>query len=127
MANQASGDPAQPQIFGTLLFDGVLARRGYALNHMCFGFNDAGERAKFAADEQGYCRAHGLDDEQCRAVADKDVLGLLRAGGNIYYLAKLAGIWGLNVQQLGAAQTGMSVDDFKAMLVAQGQPERAAA
>jgi protocatechuate 4,5-dioxygenase alpha chain len=33
-------------------------------------------------------------------------------------LAKLAGILGLNVQDLGALQTGRSVDDFKAMLFA---------
>ena len=44
---------------------------------------------------------------------------MIEAGGNIYYLAKLAGIYGLNVQDVGALQTGMSVDDFKAMLLAQ--------
>ena len=43
---------------------------------------------------------------------------LIRAGGNIYYLAKFAGIFGLNVQDLGAQQTGMSVDAFKAKLIA---------
>ena len=64
---------------------------------------------------------------QAAVVEERDVLGLIAAGGNIYYLAKLAGIWGLNVQQLGAAQTGMSVEEFKAMLVAQGRQERTAA
>ena len=44
---------------------------------------------------------------------------MISAGGNVYYLAKLAGIFGLNVQDLGALQTGMSVDAFKAMLLAQ--------
>jgi protocatechuate 4,5-dioxygenase alpha chain len=39
-------------------------------------------------------------------------------GGNVYYLAKLAGIFGLNVQDLGAQQTSMSVGDFKDMLSA---------
>jgi protocatechuate 4,5-dioxygenase alpha chain len=31
-------------------------------------------------------------------------------------LAKLAGIFGLNVQDIGAQQTGMSVEAFKAKL-----------
>ena len=44
---------------------------------------------------------------------------MIAAGGNVYYLAKLAGIFGLNVQDLGALQTGMSVEAFKAMLLAQ--------
>jgi protocatechuate 4,5-dioxygenase alpha chain len=54
-------------------------------------------------------------------VRERDVLKLLAAGGNIYYLAKLAGIFGLNVQDIGAQQTGMSVEDFKAKLVAAGR------
>ena len=33
---------------------------------------------------------------------------LIAAGGNVYYLAKFAGIFGLNVQGIGAQQTGMN-------------------
>ena len=40
----------------------------------------------------------------------RNVLKLIEAGGNVYYLAKLAGIFGLNVQDIGAQQTGMSVE-----------------
>ncbi|MCH8979018.1 MAG: hypothetical protein IH945_07220 [Armatimonadetes bacterium] len=52
---------------------------------------------------------------------ERDVLGLLRLGGNIYYLAKFVGIIGLGVQDIGAQQTGMTVEEFKAMLVAAGK------
>jgi len=38
----------------------------------------------------------------------------------VYYLAKFAGIFGLNVQDIGAQQTGMSVEAFKAKLKAAG-------
>jgi len=47
-------------------------------------------------------------------------LALIHAGGCIYYLAKFAGIFGLSVQDVGAQQTGMSVEDFKKMVRAQG-------
>lgn len=99
------------------LFDGGLATRGYALNAMCFSFNEKANRDAFLADEEGYCARFHLSPEQRKAVADRNVLAMLDAGGNVYYLAKLAGIFGLGVQDLGALQTGMSVDEFKAMLL----------
>ena len=111
----------QPRIPGTVLFDGVQARKGYALNRMCFSFNSADNRAAFEADEEGYMRRFGLGEAQARAIRERDVLGLLAAGGNVYYLAKLAGILGLDVQDLGALQTGMSKDEFKSMLVRQNE------
>jgi protocatechuate 4,5-dioxygenase, alpha chain len=106
-------------IAGTVLFDGELASRGLALNTMCFSFNEAANRAAFLADEDGYCRQYGLTAEQRAAVARRDVPAMLEAGGNVYYLAKLAGIFGLNVQDLGALQTGMSVAEFKQYLLDQ--------
>jgi protocatechuate 4,5-dioxygenase alpha chain len=109
------------QIPGTPLFDGEAARKGYALNKMCFSFNDAENRAAFLRDEEGYCARYGLTAEQRRAVASRNVLEMIAAGGNVYYLAKLAGIFGLNVQDIGAQQTGMSVADFKARLQAAGR------
>ena len=108
------------KIPGTTLFDDEQARKGYALNKMCYSFNDAANRKAFVADEQAYCARYGLNEEQAAAIRNRDVLGLLRAGGNVYYLAKFAGILGLDVQDLGAAQTGMTKDAFKAMLVARG-------
>ncbi|MEZ5652600.1 MAG: protocatechuate 4,5-dioxygenase subunit alpha [Burkholderiaceae bacterium] len=105
---------------GTILFDGRQARKGYALNRMCFSFNEAVNRDAFKADERAYCERYGLNAEQTRAIRERDVLGLLRAGGNVYYLAKFAGILGLDVQDLGAAQTGMTKDEFKAKLAAAG-------
>jgi len=92
--------------------------KGYALNKMCYSFNDAANRATFLRDEAAYCRRFGLTDEQRRAVARRDVLAMIAAGGNIYYLAKLAGIFGLNVQDVGAQQTGLTVEEFKARLLA---------
>jgi protocatechuate 4,5-dioxygenase alpha chain len=107
---------AQPSIPGTVLFDGEQARKGYALNKMCYSFNTADNRLAFQADEAGYMRRYGLNEQQARAIRERDVLGLLAAGGNIYYLAKFAGILKLDVQDLGALQTGMSKEAFKARL-----------
>jgi protocatechuate 4,5-dioxygenase alpha chain len=109
------------RIPGTVLFDGDQAQKGMALNRMCFSFNSADNRAAFLKDEDAYCGKYGLSAEQREAVKSRNVLKMLAAGGNVYYLAKLAGIFGLNVQDIGAQQTGMSVDAFKAKLEAAGR------
>ena len=106
---------------GTTLFDGAQAQKGLALNRMCFSFNSAANREAFLRDEDGYCKEFGLTPDQREAVRERNVLKLIAAGGNVYYLAKLAGIFGLNVQDIGAQQTGMSVDAFKAKLLAAGR------
>jgi protocatechuate 4,5-dioxygenase, alpha chain len=108
------------QIPGTPIFDGEAARKGFALNKMCFSFNEASNRAEFLRDEDAYCAKYGLTAEQRQAVKHRNVLEMISAGGNVYYLAKLAGIFGLNVQDIGAQQTGMTVEDFKAKLKAAG-------
>ena len=111
----------EPDIPGTTLFDGKMARKGYALNKMCYSFNQAANRDAFVRDEAGYCAKYGLTDEQRAAVKSRNVLQLIAAGGNIYFLAKLAGILKLDVQDIGAQQTGMTKDAFKAMLLAAGR------
>ena len=108
-------------VAGTTMFDGAQAQKGYALNKMCYSFNDAASRAAFQADEDAYCAKFGLNDAQRAAIRNRNVLELIAAGGNIYYLAKFAGIFGLDVQDVGAQQTGMTKEAFKAMLVEAGR------
>ena len=103
---------------GTTPFDGDVAKKGYALNKMCFSFNLADNRAEFLKDEDAYMRKYQLNEQQAAAIRAKNVLQLLDAGGNAYYLAKFAGIFGLDMQDIGAQQTGMTKDEFKAKLVA---------
>ena len=106
---------------GTIVYDGAEAQKGYALNAMCYSFNSAANRDEFKRDEDAYCTKYGLNDEQRAAIRERNVLKLLAAGGNVYYLAKFAGILNLNVQDLGAQQTGMTVEAFKEKLAAAGR------
>jgi protocatechuate 4,5-dioxygenase alpha chain len=45
---------------GTIIFDGRMAMKGYALNKMCFSFNAAENREAFLHDEDAYCRKSGV-------------------------------------------------------------------
>ena len=110
-----------PPIPGTTPFDGYQARKGYALNKMCFSFNDEANRKAFVADEEAYMRKYHLNEQQAAAIRARNVLQLIAAGGNAYYLAKFAGIFKLDMQDIGAQQTGMTKDEFKAKLVAAGK------
>lgn len=114
----ANRTAAKRSIPGTPVFDGDAAQAGYALNAMCYSFNREENREAFRRDEEAYMDRYGLDERQKDAVRRRDVLAMLAAGGNVYYLAKLAGIFRLSVQDLGAMQTGMSVEEFKAALLA---------
>jgi len=124
--SQSTAAPAEQPIPGTTLFDGDAACKGYALNAMCYSFNSRANRDAFLQDEAAYIDRFNLTPPQREAVANRDVLGMIAAGGNIYYLAKLAGIFGLNVQDVGSMQTGLSVEEFKQYLLDQapGQQKR---
>ncbi|MGN6319639.1 protocatechuate 4,5-dioxygenase subunit alpha [Trinickia sp.] len=115
---------AYRQIPGTYVFDGEHCRKGYALNMFCKSLDVDGNRATFRADPVGYLDTFRLTDEQRRAVLDRDWLAMLRLGGNIYYTFKLAIFDGLTMQHVGAAMSaeGMSVDEFRAMMIAGGRP-----
>lgn len=104
---------------GTTVFDGKMAMKGYALNKMCYSFNEQANRDAFTADEEEFMTRFGLTDTQKQAVRDRDILGMIEEGGNIYYLAKLAGIFKLSVQDVGALQTGVTTEEFKQKLLDQ--------
>lgn len=104
---------------GTYVFNGKRSVQGYPINKMCMSFNHETNRQKFRDDPKAYCEKFGLSDEQTEAVINNDWLRIVQLGGNIYFLAKLgiAGGGG-TVQSMGAQMTGMTVDEFKAKLLA---------
>jgi protocatechuate 4,5-dioxygenase alpha chain len=113
-------DPHAP-IEGTTLFDGEQAMKGYQLNKMCYSFNGAKAREEFLADKEAYFDKFKLNEQQKEAVRSLNILKMIEAGGNIYYLAKLAGIYSLSVQDVGAQQTGMTTEEFKQKLLRAGK------
>jgi protocatechuate 4,5-dioxygenase alpha chain len=79
-----------------VIFDGAQAMKGYALNKMCYSFNDAANRARPSwPTRTPTATSIGLNPQQREAIRARNVLQLIAAGGNAYYLAKFAGIFGL--------------------------------
>lgn len=105
---------------GTTFFDGPMSTKGYPVNKMFHSFNSQEGRDAFVADEEAYMEKFKLNEAQKQCVRDRDVLGLIREGGSIYYLAKIGPILGLNVQDFGGLQTGQTTEEFQAYLDTQG-------
>ena len=81
----------------------------------------AENRKKWLADEKSYLEDWPMTDEQKQAVLDRDYNRLLDLGGNIYFLAKIFSTDGLSFVQAVSTMSGMSEEDYKAMMMAGGR------
>ena len=106
---------------GTRVFTAKRARQGYHLNQFCMSLMKAENRERWKADERAYLDQWPLTDEQKEAVLDRDYKRLLDLGGNIYFLAKVFSTDGKSFLQAVSTMTGMSVEDYQAMMVAGGR------
>ena len=106
---------------GTTIFDADQARLGYSLNQFCMSLMSAANRERFLADERAYLDEWDMTDEQKQGVLDRDLNRLISLGGNIYFLAKIGATDGKSFQQMAGSMTGMSEDEYRAMMVAGGR------
>ncbi len=106
---------------GTYVFDADHHRKGYHLNMMCMSLNDPKNREKFAAGEEAYLDQWPLTPEQRKAVLERDWLGMLQLGGNIYYTFKIAIFDGLSMQAVGGAMSGVTEAEFQQMMINGGR------
>ena len=106
---------------GTRVYTAARARKGYHLNQFAMSLMKAENRERWKADERAYLEDWKLTDEQKQAVLARDYNRLLDLGGNIYFLAKIFSTDGLSFVQAVSTMTGMSVEDYQAMMVAGGR------
>jgi protocatechuate 4,5-dioxygenase alpha chain len=106
---------------GTTIFDTEQARKGYHLNQFCMSLMQAANRERFKADERAYLDAWGMTEEQKLAVLARDLNRCIAAGGNIYFLAKIGATDGKSFQQMAGSMTGMTEDEYRAMMVGGGR------
>lgn len=107
---------------GTTVFDADRSRAGYWLNQFCMSLMDPANRTRFKADERAYLEEWDMTDEQRRGVLDRDLNRLISLGGNIYFLAKIGATDGRSFQQMAGSMTGMTEDEYRAMMLAGGRP-----
>ncbi|PSJ42057.1 protocatechuate 4,5-dioxygenase subunit alpha [Allosphingosinicella deserti] len=106
---------------GTRVYTAKRARAGYHLNQFAMSLMKAENRERWKADERAYLDQWQMTEEQKQAVLDRDYNRLLDLGGNIYFLAKVFSTDGLSFLQAVSTMTGMSVEDYQAMMIAGGR------
>jgi protocatechuate 4,5-dioxygenase alpha chain len=106
---------------GTRVYTAARARRGYALNQFAMSLMNEDNRQRWKEDEKSYLADWGLTDEQVSAVLARDYNKMLDLGGNIYFMAKIFSTDGLSFVQAVSTMTGMSVEDYQAMMLAGGR------
>lgn len=106
---------------GTRVYTAMRARQGYWLNQFAMSLMKPENRDRWKADERAYLADWAMTDEQKEAVLARDYNRLLDLGGNIYFLAKVFSTDGKNFLQAVSTMTGMSVDEYQAMMLAGGR------
>ncbi|HEU4780579.1 MAG TPA: protocatechuate 4,5-dioxygenase subunit alpha [Steroidobacteraceae bacterium] len=106
---------------GTTVFDAEQSRKGYHLNMFCMSLMKSANRERFKADERAYLDEWPMSEEQKQAVLARDYNGMIKLGGNIYFLAKIFATDGRSFQYAAALMTGMSQDDYARMMLNGGR------
>ena len=106
---------------GTYVYDSRRGKIGYTLNMFCMSLNSAENRRAFKADESRYLDRFPLSAEQRRTVLERDWLGMLKVGGNIYYTIKIAFCDGLTFQDVAGMMCGVPKDAYALMMMEGGR------
>jgi len=107
---------------GTTIFNAMRSRQAYHLHKFCVSLMNATNREAFRADEGAYLDRFRMSPEQKQAVRDRDFNQLIELGGNIYFLVKLSNTDGWSTQKAVGSMTGMTPDEYAAMMCAGGRP-----
>ena len=114
-------EPDYADIPGTYVQDGRHTRMGYALNKFLMTLNSEEGREAFKAGEPACLDRYALTTAQRQAVLDRDWIGMLRLGGNIYYLLKLAAFDRVSVQHICGQMGGVTEEEFRQMMIGGGR------
>ncbi|MDD7972687.1 extradiol ring-cleavage dioxygenase [Roseinatronobacter alkalisoli] len=100
------------KIAQTPLFDRKANIRGYKLNKMAMALVEEHNRQAFKDNEEAYLDRFGLDAVTKAAVMSRDWHEMVRLGGNLFFILKISAIDPTPIISIGAAQAGMTPEDF---------------
>ncbi len=106
---------------GTTIFDSSQARKGYHLNQFFMSLMKPENRKKFLGDEKAYLDDWSLTDAQKEAVMARDYNEVIKLGGNVYFFGKLFFTDEKSFEQGAGSMTGMSPEDYRAMMISGGR------
>ncbi|HWD96479.1 MAG TPA: protocatechuate 4,5-dioxygenase subunit alpha [Acidimicrobiales bacterium] len=114
-------NPEFEDIPGTTVFTAQQSRKGFSLNQFCMSLMRPEQRERFREDERACLDEWEMTEDQKQAVLARDYNAMIQLGGNIYFLAKIFATDGMSFQDAAASMTGMTKEDYAAMMLAGGR------
>ena len=106
---------------GTYVFDYERAHQGYHLNMFSMSLLKSENRKAFLENEEVYLQKFPMTPEQRQTVLNRDWLGMVKLGGNIYYTSKIGATLGKSFQYIAAEMSGVSQQEYADMMLKGGR------
>jgi protocatechuate 4,5-dioxygenase, alpha chain len=96
----------------SFIYTGPMSTRGRNLNRFALSLKSPDNRRSFLADEDAYMARFTLTATEQALVRARDWTGLLRAGGHLQAMLKIAATVGQNLWHIGAHNADLAVEDM---------------
>jgi protocatechuate 4,5-dioxygenase alpha chain len=97
------------------IYTGPMSTAGRKLNRFALSLKSPENRKKFLADEAAYMRDFALSGSVMAQVAARDWTGLLKSGGHLQAILKIAATVGQGLWHIGAHNVHVPVEEMIAM------------
>lgn len=99
-------------IENTYVFDLEMSEQGERINKFAESLNQQKNREEFKADGNAFMDQFAMTEAEKKLVRDNDWLNLVKVGGNIYNIVRIAALFDVGLYPLGAQQLGLSYEEF---------------
>ncbi|WP_063910558.1 hypothetical protein [Paraburkholderia monticola] len=99
---------------GTYANCGRRAQQALRFNRFCYDFRFPENREAFKTDPEAAMARYELDETDRELVRQRDWLGLVRRGGNVFVLLRLSQLCGQNLTETGAQMRGETLEQYLA-------------
>lgn len=96
----------------TYVFDLEMSDQGRRINDLAESLNLQENREKFKADSDAFMDEFQLTEAEKYLIIGNDWLNLVKAGGNIYNVIRIAALFDIGLYPMGAQQLGLAYEDF---------------
>jgi protocatechuate 4,5-dioxygenase alpha chain len=94
------------------VYTGPMSTAGRDINRFALSLKIPANRATFLIDEDVYMRSFHLSAATMQLVRARHWTGLIKAGGHLQAVLKIAATVGQNLWHIGAHNAGVPVDDL---------------
>jgi protocatechuate 4,5-dioxygenase, alpha chain len=99
----------------TFIYSGPMSTAGERINRFALSLKSPVQRTAFLADPAPLYAQHRLAEHEIGLIERRDWTGLLRAGGHLQAILKIAATVGESLWDIGAHSARLDVEEMKAI------------